>query len=93
MTSEFAALRCVPPPDVEERIKHLRRCYKRCPMIDNLDKRMENQIDLVKEIVRSRGMTFDDIKNLSRADVELLDTELKLCWNVIHDVDYIDSLR
>jgi len=63
-------------------------------MIDNLDKRMETQIDLVKEIAGSRGMSLDDIKSISREDIDALyDAELKLCWNVIHDVDYIDSLR
>lgn len=93
MTSEVPALRPV-PSSIEDKIRVLRRCPARCPMIETLDQRMAMQRALVEKVLKDRGWEVEQIQSLSRLEAEELeDHELRLCWHILRDIDYIDSLR
>lgn len=94
MTGEFPATQLKAVPSLEDKIRFLRRCPERCPMIETLDQRMTKQRELVEQVLKARGLDVEQLRRLTREEAEGLDDhELRLCWHVLRDIDYIDSLR
>ena len=86
-----AVSRVVPTiqPSLEHRIRALRHFY---PMVDSLDQRIKRQRELVARILEKRGLTITYLMDLQKAELPD-DDEIILCYNILMDCDYIDSLR
>ena len=94
MSYEIAALRLVHNTVLETRIRQLRRCPAVvCPMIKTLDQRIETQRQLVEKILDKYDMTIEDLMRIAPTKIVACDVELQLCYNILRDCDYIDSLR
>lgn len=74
---------------LEQRIRVLRQLS---PMVDSLDQRIKRQRALAKKILKERGLTTKYLMSLQRDDLPD-DDILILCYNILTDCDYIDSLR
>lgn len=79
-------------PTIDDVICYLR--WKHPEMVETLDDRMRHQRELVTEILLKRGMKARELFQLTPREAEELDDpELRLCYHVLRDIAYIDSLR
>jgi hypothetical protein len=79
-------------PTIDDTICYLRWRYPE--MIETLDDRMRRQRVLVMELLLSKGKSPGDLMKMTQAEVDDLDdVELRLCYHILRDVAYIDSLR
>ena len=63
-------------------------------MIETLDDRMKRQKEIVLEILLQKGRSPRDLFHLTPAEAAALeDVELRLCYHILRDIEYIDSLR
>ena len=81
------------PPLLEEQIRILRRCPVGCPMVKTLDQRVMNQRDLVEQILKQHNLTIQQIRQLLLTEINQYPIEIQLCYHILRDCDYIDSLR
>jgi len=91
MTNNYPALKLV--QTLEERIKTMRNCPNRCPVVDTLDERIDRQRRLVEGLLQKFGLTVDQLMSISIRDIKTKDIELQLWYHVLRDCDYIDGLR
>ncbi|KPJ58559.1 MAG: hypothetical protein AMJ46_14015 [Latescibacteria bacterium DG_63] len=80
-------------PSLEDVIRERRHCKFGCPMVDALDQRIERQRRMALKIIQKRGLDPEELTQMPPDEVKFLDEELQLCYNVLRDCDYIDSLR
>jgi len=80
-------------PSLEHLIRVRRRCIAVCPMVKTLDQRIAQQRDLVDKILSKFNITVDQIKAVSLKDIGQQPIEIQLCYHILRDCDYIDSLR
>jgi hypothetical protein len=93
-TGEQPALRVVPEDTfLEDRIRLMRRCQIRCPMVATLDQRVARQRALVQKLLARHGLSIDELLAIPLPQLEGRDEELQLWYHVLRDCDYIDSLR
>jgi len=79
-------------PTVDDTICYLRWRYPE--MIETLDDRMKRQRELVLEILLRKGQSPKELAKMTHEEAEALDdVELRLCYHILRDVAYIDSLR
>ena len=79
-------------PTIDDVICSLRWRYPE--MVESLDDRMRHQRELVLEILLRKRVSPHDLMKLTPAEAdELDDPELRLCYHVLRDIAYIDSLR
>lgn len=63
-------------------------------MVDSLDKRTKRQRQLVLRILQKMSWTEEQLLALSVTQVNDLENEtLKLCYHLLRDLEYLDSLR
>ena len=62
-------------------------------MVKTLDQRIDEQRRLVQLILAKYDTTVEQLMEFTPGDVDDLDPELLLCWNILRDCDYIDGLR
>lgn len=74
---------------LEQRVCLLRQLPS---MVDSLDQRIKRQRALVVQILKKRGLTPKYLMSLQKVDLPN-DDELILCYNILMDCEYIDSLR
>jgi hypothetical protein len=79
-------------PTLDDTICYLRWRYPE--MIESLDDRMKRQREMVLEVLLKKGMTPRELLKLTPSEAdELEDLELRLCYHILRDIAYIDSLR
>jgi len=79
-------------PTLDDTICYLR--WRHPEMIETLDDRMKRQRELVLEILLRKGQSPRELVRMTQEEVEALDdVELRLCYHILRDVAYIDSLR
>ena len=63
-------------------------------MVDTLDKRTHRQRILVTAMLKKYNWTPEQLLELSPAQAETLQNEtLLLCYHILRDLEYLDSLR
>jgi hypothetical protein len=79
-------------PTIDDVICYLR--WRHPEMVETLDDRMKHQREMVLELLLKRGMSPRDLMKMHPSEVDDLDDlELRLCYHILRDVEYIDSLR
>ena len=79
-------------PTIDDTIFYLR--WQHPYMIETLDDRMKHQRELVLEILMRKRMTARELFKLTNDEADALDDpELRLCYHVLKDIAYLDSLR
>ena len=80
-------------PSLEDFIRVRRRCIAVCPMVKTLDQRIAHQRDLVDKILSKYNITIDQIRTIPIKEIGQQPIEIQLCYHILRDCDYIDSLR
>jgi hypothetical protein len=79
-------------PTIDDVICYLR--WKHPEMVETLDDRMKHQHEMVLEILMKKGVSPRDLMRMTPGEANALDDlELRLCYHVLRDIAYIDSLR
>ena len=79
------------PPTLEDTICYLRWRYPE--MIENLDERMRHQREMVEEILKTSDLSARELLDTPLEEVGQLPAIVQLCYHVLKDINYIDSLR
>ena len=102
MSGTFAAVLPLFGPDEDRRDRTIPTlddtiCYLRWrhpEMIETLDTRMKKQQEMVFEILRVKSINPQDLARLHPLEVDAMKDEiLRLCYYILRDIAYIDSLR
>lgn len=88
---ELPALRVV--VSLEDQIRKMRKCHAGCPMVKTLDQRIENQRKLVEKLLETHGLKVEDLLRIPLEELDRYPTAVQLCYHILRDCDYIDSLR